>query len=46
MNSFSCMGGRVAIKNKSERKQKAYFTVKFLRKIIMFAFLQGYHQRF
>lgn len=32
MNSFSSMGGGVAIKNKSERKQKVYFKVKLLRK--------------
>lgn len=46
MNSFSSTGGRVAIINKSERKQKVYFKVKFLRKIMMFSFLQGYHYRF
>lgn len=46
MNSFSSLGGGVAIKNKSERKQKVYFKVKLLRKIMMFSFLQGYHHRF
>lgn len=32
MNSFSSMGGRMAIKNKSERKQRFILKLNFLEK--------------